>query len=169
MAAALTGCSGHAVCCGPLPITHIELAARIGPDGQIEPPKSPQTVTVQGANNYLRVDLDIFPGVDWNQTGNGTSAVLQDDGPMDRSAPEPCATTSADCQSVWSEQYQAKTSGTTTLTWQLVASAATPSASPTMATPAPATACPTGATAAQLQADGDCAVGQVTITVIVKP
>jgi hypothetical protein len=167
LAAALTGCSssGHDVCCGPLPVTHVELAAEAGPDGQIEPTKSAQTVTLQGASSYLRVDLDIFPGVDWNQAGHGGSAVLQDDGPMDRSSPEPCATTSAACQSVWSEQYQAKTSGTTTLTWMLVASGATPSASPTV----PAPACPTGATAPQLQEDEGCDVGQVTITVIVKP
>ncbi|HEY3867794.1 MAG TPA: hypothetical protein VGM10_05570 [Actinocrinis sp.] len=165
-AAALTGCSnsGHPVCCGPLPVTHIELSAQAGPDGRIEPPEAARTVTLPGASDYLRVDLGIFPGADWTQAGHGNTAVLQDDGPMDHSSPEPCATPSTGCQTGWSEQYQAKAPGTTTLTWTLSVPTTT---APASASP-PLPACPTGATAAQLPTDGSCVVGKVTITVIVK-
>ncbi|HEV2639855.1 MAG TPA: hypothetical protein VGX23_32280 [Actinocrinis sp.] len=182
--ASLGGCSAHSSPSGqtgpgsvggpggPLAKVHLELSAQAGQGGAVDPPVATKTVTIHGANGYLSVDLDVFPGVDWAQSSTANASTLQDQGPQEYSTPEPCATVSAVCQSTWSEQYQAQTTGTTTLTWTLYAAPASPTASQTAPPTLPANAptCPTGSitiTAPPPQSDADCVLGHVTVTVIV--
>jgi hypothetical protein len=169
-AAALTAiCLATAGCASTLkpaiemPSSTITLSTSIDA-GKIEPPDPNRTFDLP-PNTILLVALTEYPGFDWH-AGNAQNTSILSAGATE--GQDVCPTGATVCGISEAEQYIPHSTGTTTITFTLVAtgdSSLSPTAPGPLSMPTGGSACPAGITMPPPSADIGCVLGTVTLTV----
>ena len=146
----------------PMPTTSVTLSTNVNA-GKIEPPDPNRTFNLP-SRTILLVVFDAYPGFEWHAGDAQNTSVLSDGGAETQ---EQCPTGSTDCVISQAEQYIPHSTGTTKITFTLVAtggSSQSPAAEPS-SVPTGGPSCPAGVTMPPPAADIGCVLGAVTLTV----
>ena len=113
-----TGCASGVQPVVAPPMKNITLSTHIDSGGKIVPPEPDRTVTLPGKNSDLLVVLADIPGFAW-QIGEAQDSTMLP--AVSAEGPPICPTGISGCISSQGELYAAEASGTTTITFTLVA------------------------------------------------